>query len=160
MLRPGNPAPEFTAVDDQGATVKLSDFRGRPVVLFFYPKDNTPGCTAEACGFRDHHAELEAAGAVVLGISLDSVASHQRFRDRHGLPFRLLSDPDRTIAEAYGVLRSIKLLGPVFAWADRTTFVIDPEGRIQAVIRGIRPDRHPEEALRVLTGSPRSGSPA
>lgn len=152
MLQPGDPAPEFTAVDDQGNTVSLSDFRGRTVVLYFYPRDNTPGCTAEACRFRDRHGELQAAGAVVLGISHDTVASHQRFRNRHALPFRLLSDPDRRIARAYGVLRGIKLFGPVLAWADRVTFVIGPDGRIRAVIRGIRPDRHPDEALRVLSG--------
>src|SRR5690606_28350329 len=142
MLRPGAQAPDFTATDDQGNTVRLSDFRGRPVVLYFYPKDHTPGCTAEACRFRDQHQELEALGAVVLGVSPDSVASHQRFRDKHGLPVRLLSDPDKSLAEAYGVLKDKKMFGRAYKGIDRTTFVIDPEGRIQAVIRGIRAEDH------------------
>ena len=150
MLEPGDPAPDFTAVDDQGNTVKLSDFRGRPVVLYFYPKDHTPGCTAEACRFRDRHAELDALGAVVLGVSPDSVKSHQRFRDKHRLPFRLLSDPDRTLAKAYGVLQDKRLFGRTILGIERTTFVIDGEGRIRAVIRGIRADQHPDQALQVL----------
>lgn len=152
MLQPGDQAPDFTTVDDQDNTVSLSDFRGRPVVLYFYPKDHTPGCTAEACRFRDLHGELEAAGAVVLGVSPDSVQSHQRFRDKHKLPFRLLSDPEREMAQAYEVLKPKRMFGRTYMGIDRTTFLIDGEGRIKAVIRGIRADKHPDEALRLLVG--------
>ncbi|MFO7246755.1 MAG: peroxiredoxin [Thermaerobacter sp.] len=161
MLQPGDVAPDFTAVDDEGNTVTLSQFRGRPVVLYFYPKDNTPGCTAEACRFRDHHPQFEAAGAVVLGVSPDSVASHRRFRARHRLPFRLLADPQRKVAEAYGVV-SRNPVGRLLGLVDRTTFVIDPEGRIHTIIRGMLPDHHVDQALKSLTaqGSGSAGRPA
>lgn len=150
MLRPGDPAPDFTAVDERGRTVSLSDFRGRKVVLYFYPKDDTPGCTREACGFRDRFAELEAAGAVVLGVSPDDAASHARFKEKYGLPFSLLSDHDHRIADAYGVWKERRRFGRTSHGVERTTFVIDEDGRIRAVIRGVKPEQHPERALAAL----------
>ena len=152
MLGPGDPAPDFTAVDDEGRPVRLSDFGGRPVVLYFYPKDYTPGCTAEACHFRDRHADLEALGAVVLGVSPDPPQTHQGFRQRHRLPFRLLADPDRSLAAAYGVRRDLPVIGRFVPLVDRVTFVIGPDGRILGVLRGIPPNRHAEKALELLRG--------
>lgn len=148
MLKPGDVAPDFTALDDQGQQVRLSDFRGQPVVLYFYPKDNTPGCTREACEFRDRHDELVRLGAAVLGVSPDSVQSHEKFRQRHNLPFRLIADENRRIAEAYGVNK--KVLGKLASVVDRVTFVIDEEGKILEVIRGVKPEEHPRQALNVL----------
>ncbi|ADU52031.1 alkyl hydroperoxide reductase/ Thiol specific antioxidant/ Mal allergen [Thermaerobacter marianensis DSM 12885] len=150
MLTPGDPAPDFTAVDDAGRLVRLADFRGRPVVLYFYPKDHTPGCTAEACHFRDRYADLEALGAVVLGVSPDLPATHRRFRQWHRLPFRLISDPDRRLAAAYGVRRDLPVIGRFVPLLDRVTFVIGPDGRVLDVLRGIPASRHAEKALEVL----------
>ena len=150
MLRPGDEAPDFTAVDDRGEGVRLSDFRGRKVVLYFYPKDGTPGCTREACRFRDDHDLIQQAGAVVLGVSPDPVESHVKFREKHGLPFRLLSDPDHRIAEAYGVWKEKRMYGRTYWGIERTTFVLDEEGRILAVIRGVKPEEHPARALQAL----------
>ena len=162
MLNPGDLAPDFTAVDDAGRPVRLSQFRGRPVVLYFYPKDHTPGCTTEACHFRDRHAELEALGAVVLGVSPDPPQTHQHFRQRHHLPFRLIADPDRRVAATYGVRRDLPVIGRFVPLVDRVTFVIGPDGRVLGVIRGIPPGRHAEKALELLRGeleaSPQGGS--
>ncbi len=133
MPKVGEMAPDFEARTDSGETIRLSDFRGKRVVLYFYPKDNTPGCTAQACSFRDLHAEFEHRNAVVLGVSGDSVESHGRFKARHGLPFPLLSDPDHRIAESYGTWRKRGLLRFGFLPQVRSTFVIDEQGRIEAV---------------------------
>lgn len=152
-MQVGEQAPDFTARDDRGQDIRLSDFRGRRVVLYFYPKDHTPGCTREACRFRDLHAALEDAGAVVLGVSPDSVESHAKFRDKHGLPFRLISDPDHRIAEAYGVWKPKRMFGRLSLGVERATFVIDEEGRIAAIIRGVKPDEHPVRALEAVTRS-------
>lgn len=141
----GQPAPDFSLAAADGTTVRLSNLRGRPVVLFFYPKDETPGCTAEACAFRDRHAELEVAGAVVLGVSGDSAASHQAFGQRHGLPYRLLSDPDGAARRAYQVPATLGLL------PGRMTFVIDQEGVLRHAYNAqFRPQRHVDEALAAL----------
>lgn len=150
MLKVGDPAPDFTAVDHEGKSVQLSALRGKWVVLYFYPKDHTPGCTAEACGFRDRHEEIRKMGAVVLGVSPDSPGTHQRFRQKHNLPFALISDPDKTVAAAYGVLKEKRMFGRAYQGVDRTTFIIDPEGRIEAVISGIRAQDHPEAVLGAL----------
>ena len=150
MPEPGQEAPDFTAVDDRGQTVQLSDFRGRKVVLYFYPKDDTPGCTREACTFRDLHRRLEEAGAVVLGVSPDDAASHARFREKYGLPFRLLSDHDHRIADAYGVWKEKHQYGRSFWGIERTTFVIDAEGRIKRVFERVRPQGHSDEVLEAL----------
>lgn len=154
MVDAGDPAPDFQAVDDQGRTVSLTDFRGRPVVLYFYPKDDTPGCTREACAFRDLFGELQRAGAAVLGVSPDGTASHARFKEKHGLPFPLLSDPDHRIAEAYGVWKEKRMYGRTYYGVERTTFVIGPDGRVAAVIRGVKPVEHPARALAALEGRP------
>src|SRR5918997_1798940 len=125
----GDPAPDFELGSDAGERVKLSDFRGRPVVLFFYPKDDTPGCTAEACGFRDVYSEFEARGAVVLGVSPDDEASHVRFKEKYGLPFTLLADPDKEAAERYGVWGERKLYGKTSLGIKRSTTPRRANGR-------------------------------
>ena len=132
MLEIGSQAPEFTLPDHNGEPVSLSDFRGQTVVLYFYPKDSTPGCTRQARAFADVHEELRALGAVVLGVSRDSSASHLRFIQKNGLPFRLLSDPERTALEAYGVWQEKKLYGKVSMGIVRTTYLIDGAGIIRA----------------------------
>ena len=150
MLKVGDPAPDFTAVNDRGETVRLWDFRGRKVVLYFYPKDDTPGCTREACSFRDDYSRLQEAGAVVLGVSPDPVESHVKFREKYGLPFPLLSDPDHQVAEAYGVWKEKRMYGRTYWGIERTTFVLDEEGKVLAVIRGVKPEEHPQRALKAL----------
>ncbi len=149
-LEAGAAAPDFTLPDDSGALLTLSDFRGRPVVLYFYPKDNTPGCTAEACDFRDNLARAAGHGAVVLGISPDPVASHARFKARHALPFPLLSDSDHAVAEAYGAWGGKKMYGKTFLGLIRSTFLIDAEGRIARVWRRVRVKGHVDEVLETL----------
>ncbi|MDR7537759.1 MAG: thioredoxin-dependent thiol peroxidase [Armatimonadota bacterium] len=158
MLKVGDRAPAFTAQTDGGETVRLADFRGRKVVLYFYPKDDTPGCTREACSFRDHHDALQAAGAVVLGVSADSVASHRRFKEKYRLPFSLLSDPDRKIVTAYGVWKEKTIAGRLGFGIERTTFIIDEQGIITHIFPKVRVDGHTEEVLAAL-GAParRSG---
>ncbi|EKP94491.1 thioredoxin-dependent thiol peroxidase [Thermaerobacter subterraneus] len=150
MVKVGEQAPDFTAVNDRGETVRLSDFRGRKVVLYFYPKDDTPGCTREACSFRDDYGQLQEAGAVVLGVSPDPVESHVKFREKYGLPFPLLSDPDHQVAEAYGVWKEKRMYGRTYWGIERTTFVLDEEGKVLAVIRGVKPEEHPRRALKAL----------
>ena len=146
----GGDAPGFTAHTDRGETNGLEDLRGKKVVLYFYPKDDTPGCTAQACGFRDDHADFEAQGAVVLGVSPDGEASHARFRDKYGLPFTLLVDEDHAIAEAYGVWGEKKMYGRTFMGINRSHFVIDEEGKIIDVQIGVRPADSPSKALGAL----------
>jgi len=150
MPEVGDRAPEFTAMDDSGKLVSLSDFRGKKVVLYFYPKDDTPGCTREACYFRDSFSRLLERGAVVLGVSTDSVESHRRFKEKYNLPFPLLSDPDRKIVTAYGVWNRKSLAGRLGFGVERTTFVIDEEGVITHIFRKVKVDGHVDEVLAAL----------
>jgi thioredoxin-dependent peroxiredoxin len=152
MRKAGQQAPDFTIAADDGSMVSLKSLRGRPVVLYFYPKDNTPGCTVEACEFRDAWQRVESTGAVVLGVSPDSVASHAKFRARFRLPFRLLADEDHALADAYGVWGAKKLFGLSFFGVRRTTFVIDAQGKIQKVFEKVRAKGHVAEVLAVLHG--------
>jgi peroxiredoxin Q/BCP len=148
MLKEGDLAPDFELATYEGKTVKLSDLRGRHVVLYFYPKDDTSGCTKEACGFRDNSQALEERNALVLGVSPDGVASHEKFRDKYELNFPLLSDPDHAVAEAYGAWGKKKMYGREYEGVLRSTFVIDPEGRIEKVYAKVKPAEH---AVQVLT---------
>jgi peroxiredoxin Q/BCP len=146
----GDAAPEFTLPSDRGGDVALASLRGRPVVLYFYPKDDTSGCTTQACEFRDSWAEVQARGAVVLGVSPDSVASHQKFRDKFSLPFPLLADEDHAVAEAYGVWGEKSMYGRKYQGILRTTFLIDPAGRIARVFEKVKPKGHAAEVLDAL----------
>lgn len=152
MLSKGDIAPDFSLDSDRGDTVRLADLRGRRVVLFFYPKDDTSGCTKEACGFRDALPEFDARDAVVLGVSPDGVGSHEKFRDKYGLNFPLLADTDHAVAEAYGAWGKKKLYGREYEGVLRSTFVIDPEGRIERIYRKVKPAEHADEILAELEG--------
>jgi thioredoxin-dependent peroxiredoxin len=152
MLSPGDPAPDFTLAADDGSTVSLSGLRGSPVVVYFYPKDDTPGCTAQACSLRDGYGDFEAANAVVLGISPDGVASHRRFKDKYGLPFPLLADEDHHVAEAYGVWAEKTRGGRTYMGINRSAFVIDENGTLVDVVYGIKPDDTTPRALAALAG--------
>ena len=145
----GDQAPDLLGLDEQGNELRLSQFRGQRVVLYFYPKDNTPGCTAEACSFRDHEAELAAAGYAVVGVSADSAQSHVRFRERHGLPFHLVADTGRQLIEAFGAWGEKKMCGRTYMGILRTTFVIDEEGRIAHIFtpKQIKTKTHAEQVL-------------
>ncbi len=151
MLKVGQPAPDFSASDETGRTVRLADFKGKKVVLYFYPKDDTPGCTKEACSFRDGAAEWRKLGAVVLGVSIDSVASHQRFKAKYRLNFPLLSDADKRIVSAYGVWKQKSLYGRTFLGIERTTVLIDEQGRIAKVFPKVTVDGHFDEVIEALT---------
>ena len=144
MLQKGDPAPDFTLPSDEGGEVTLSSLRGRKVVLYFYPKDDTPGCTVQACDFRDLTPRLGDVDAVVLGVSPDSVKSHRKFREKYGLNFPLLADEDRKVADAYGVWKKKKLYGRTFLGIERSTFLIDEQGRIEEIWRKVRPKGHAE----------------
>jgi peroxiredoxin Q/BCP len=144
MISEGSAAPDFELTTDTGERVKLSDFRGKPVVLYFYPKDDTPGCTAQACGIRDVHDRFAERGAVVLGVSTDDAESHRTFRDKYALPFTLLADPDREAGTAYGVVRDDS------PYYERSTFVIDEDGKIARVMRRVDPQTHADEVLAAL----------
>ena len=150
MLQVGMPAPDFTLPDKEGNPVTLSSLRGRKVVLYFYPKDNTPGCTRQACAFAGRLSEFEHRGVTVVGVSKDSVASHQKFAEKYNLPFLLLSDPDRVAIEAYGVWQEKRMAGKVGMGVVRTTFVIDENGVIAAVMPKVKPDTNAEEVLALL----------
>ena len=150
MVEEGQPAPDFELASDSGERVQLSDLRGSHVVLFFYPRDDTPGCTAEACGFRDAYALFRERGAVVLGVSPDDEASHTRFKEKYALPFTLLADPENEVAEAYGVWREKTMYGKKRMGIHRSTFVIGPDGTIVRAMRGVRPEGHPEQVLAAL----------
>lgn len=152
MLEAGMKAPAFTLPDKEGNLVSLSDFAGKRVVLYFYPKDNTPGCTRQACAFAAAYEEFKTLDAVVIGISRDSAASHQKFADKHGLPFILLSDPELTAIQAYGVWQEKKLYGKVSMGVVRTTFIIDGHGVIEKVMPKVKPDTNAEEVLSYLRG--------
>ena len=152
-LRVGDRAPAFALQTTGGETVKLSDFRGKRVVLYFYPKDDTPGCTKEACGFRDAGQQLASRNTVVLGVSRDTPVSHQRFADKFRLPFPLLSDPDAAVCKAYGAYKQKSLYGRSFLGIERSTFIIDEEGRIAAVFPKVRVEGHVDEVLQALSGA-------
>ena len=147
MLKVGDVAPEFTLPDKNGKEHKLSDFRGKKVVLYFYPKDNTSGCTAEAVGFRDFYRQITDKNAVILGVSKDSVKSHYNFSEKYGLPFILLSDVDKTVIELYGVIKEKKMYGKVVNGVSRTTFLIDEHGVIEKIFSDVKAASHAEEVL-------------
>jgi peroxiredoxin Q/BCP len=138
VIEEGKPAPDFELPTDSGETIKLSALRGKPVVLYFYPKDDTPGCTTQACGIRDAYGEFERAGAVVLGISPDDERSHTKFKDKYGLPFTLLADSDHAVAEQYGVC------------VNRSTFVIGADGTLTRVMHDVKPATHADDVLAAL----------
>jgi thioredoxin-dependent peroxiredoxin len=150
VVTEGQPAPGFTLASDTGDEVSLESLRGKPVVLYFYPKDDTPGCTTQACGIRDAWGEFEKAGAVVLGVSPDSTTSHVKFRDKYDLPFTLLADEDHSTAEAYGVWVEKNMAGKTFMGVERSTFVIDADGNIAKVMRRVKPDTHADDVLAAL----------
>jgi peroxiredoxin Q/BCP len=150
MVQDGGRAPAFSLKDDQGRTVKLSGFKGKKVVLYFYPRDNTPGCTKEACSFRDVYDEILAKGAVIAGISTDSAESHRKFRERHDLPFYLLADEDHKTAEAYGVWAEKKLYGKTYFGIVRSTFIIDEKGVVLKAFPKVKPENHGREILELL----------
>ena len=150
MLEIGSQAPDFTLPDQNGEPISLSDFRGQTVVLYFYPRDSTPGCARQARAFAGVHEELQALGAVVLGVSRDSSPSHLRFAQKNDLPFLLLSDPERTALEAYGVWQEKKLYGKVSMGIVRTTYLIDGTGLIRAVMPKVKPDQNPADVLALL----------
>lgn len=149
-LKPGDPAPPFSAPSTGGRPVTLKEFEGRPVVLYFYPKDDTPGCTREACSFRDQHAALQARGAVVLGVSPDPLRSHEKFAAKFNLPFPLLSDENHEIASAYGVWGEKVFMGRKYQGVHRVTFLIGADGRIRAIWPQVKPDEHAAEVLAAL----------
>ena len=150
MPQPGRLAPDFTAQDDAGNIVRLADLRGKKVVLYFYPKDDTPGCTKEACAFRDGFSELRKRGAVVYGVSIDSVASHAKFKQKFQLNFPLLSDTDKKLVDAYGVWKQKSMYGRSFMGIERTTFLIDEQGKIAKVFPRVKVNEHYEEVLAAL----------
>lgn len=149
-LSPGTPAPDFVLPDETGTLRRLSDYRGRPVVLYFYPKDDTPGCTTEACEFRDDYSAYTDADVVILGVSPDSVASHSKFRQKYNLPFPLLSDEGHQVCELYGVWGKKKFMGREYEGVLRTTFLIDAQGRIARVFENVKPAGHSREVLEAL----------
>jgi peroxiredoxin Q/BCP len=150
MIETGDTAPDFTLSAQDGSTVTLSELRGRPVVLYFYPKADTPGCTTQACGVRDHRADYEAAGAVVLGVSPDAPKKTAAFDDKYTLGFPLLSDEDHAVSEAYGVWGEKSMYGRKYMGVMRATFVIDPEGRVAHVIPKVSPKTHDDQVLAAL----------
>ncbi|MEO6858816.1 MAG: thioredoxin-dependent thiol peroxidase [Solirubrobacteraceae bacterium] len=152
MLKPGDIAPDFELPDQEGNEVSLSGLTGRNVVLYFYPKADTPGCTTQACGVRDHQADYASADAVVLGVSPDQVKAVSKFDQKYGLGFPLLADSDHAVAEAYGVWVQKSMYGRKYMGNERTTFVIDPEGKIKDVFRKVKPAEHDALVLAALTG--------
>ena len=150
MIHAGQKAPPFSASTQDGTPLRLSNYSGRLVVLYFYPKDNTPGCTKEACGFRDSWKELQKTGAILLGVSPDSAASHETFAVKYHLPFPLLADPDKSICEAYGVWGEKKFMGRTYMGVHRTTFLIDPRQKIARVWKKVKPEIHAHEVIEAL----------
>ena len=153
MVTEGEPAPDFTLMSDAGEEVRLSDFRGKPVVLYFYPKDDTPGCTAQASGIRDAYGDFERAGAVVLGVSPDTVKRHVKFKDKYGLPFTLLADPEHEVAERYGVWAEKRYMGRMYWGVSRSTFLIAPDGTVAKVMHDVKPAEHADDVLAALASS-------
>lgn len=152
MLKPGDKAPAFALPADDGSTISLQDLEGKKVVLYFYPKDDTSGCTTEACGFRDSWREVQRLGAVVLGVSPDSVASHVKFKQKYSLPFPLLADERHEVAEAYGAWGEKSMYGRKYMGVLRSTFVIDEQGRIARVFEKVKPAGHAAEVVAALAG--------
>lgn len=150
MVGVGEQAPDFTLKSDTGEDVSLQSLRGKPVILYWYPRDDTPGCTKEACSFRDAYGEFERAGAVVLGVSTDDIKSHTKFKDKYKLPFTLLSDPDHRVAEQYGVWGEKKFMGKAFMGVHRVTFLIGEDGVIKQVWPTVKPEAHADEVLAAL----------
>jgi peroxiredoxin Q/BCP len=150
VVEEGQEAPDFELTSDAGERVRLSQFRGKPVVLYFYPRDDTPGCTAQACAIRDSYEDFEQRGAVVLGVSPDEESSHVKFKQKYGLPFTLLADPEHEVAEQYGVWGERKYMGKTYMGVERSTFLIDEDGRIAKVMRRVKPDTHAELVLEAL----------
>lgn len=146
-MKVGDKAPEILGIDANGNEVKLSDYSGRRIVLYFYPKDNTPGCTAQACSLRDNYETLRQAGYEVIGVSKDSMTSHQRFAEKHSLPFRLIADTDKTLNEAFGVWREKKMCGRTSMGTVRTTFIIDEQGYISEIIEKVNTKEHSKQIL-------------
>jgi peroxiredoxin Q/BCP len=149
-LKVGQKAPDFTVLNDAGEKVKLSDFKGKKVVLYFYPKDDTPGCTTEACAFRDGFAEIKKHGAVILGVSTDSVESHQKFKSKFDLNFPLLADTDKKIVEAYGTWKEKSMYGKKYMGIERTTFIIDPQGKISHIFPKVKVNEHYDQVVEAL----------
>lgn len=150
MVEEGKKAPDFILPDQNGKKVKLSDLKGKYVVLYFYPKDDTPGCTKEACNFRDSFPKFDKTDAVILGISPDSVASHKKFAEKYKLPFQLLADEDKKVVEKYGVWKEKSMYGKKYMGVERTTFIIDPEGKIKKIFPKVKVDNHHKEVLEAL----------
>ena len=150
MIAEGQEAPDFELTSDAGETVKLSELRGKPVVLYFYPKDDTPGCTTQACGIRDAYSEFERAGAIVLGVSPDNERSHVKFRQKYELPFTLLADTEHEVADRYGVWGEKKFMGKKYMGVNRSTFVIDEGGKVKKVFEKVMPATHADDVLAAL----------
>lgn len=150
MVEEGKPAPDFTLTSDTGQSVSLSQFRGSPVVLYFYPRDDTPGCTAQARGMRDIWGELQRKGAVVLGVSPDSPKRHVKFKEKYGLPFTLLSDESHEVAETYGTWVEKSMYGKTYMGIERSTFVIDADGNVAKVMRKVKPAEHADDVQAAL----------
>ena len=150
VIEQGQEAPDFELPDQDGRAVKLSDFRGQPVVVYFYPKASTPGCTTQACGVRDHRADYAKAGAIVLGISPDPVAKVKKFHEKEALNFALLADEDHAVADSYGVWVEKSMYGKTYFGNERTTFVVDPEGKVAEVLRKVKPAEHDGLVLKAL----------
>ena len=150
MLKVGDPAPDYSLPSTSGENVSLKDFRGKKVVLYFYPKDDTPGCTKEACSFRDNLARIRSKGAKVFGISADSVKSHQKFSEKYKLPFPLLSDEAKEVIKAYDVWKQKSFLGKKYMGIERTTFIIDEKGKIAHIFHKVKVDGHTDEVLEIL----------
>jgi peroxiredoxin Q/BCP len=150
VIEEGKPAPDFELTSDSGESVRLSDLRGKQVVLYFYPKDDTPGCTTQACGIRDAYTEFEAAGAVVLGVSPDGERSHLKFKSKYDLPFTLLADEGHAVAEEYGVWAEKKYMGRTYMGVDRSTFVIGADGNLKKAMYKVKPATHADEVLATL----------
>ena len=151
-IEAGQPAPAFTLTADDGSKVRLSDFKGQPVVLYFYPKDDTPGCTRQACAFRDQRAKFQKFGAVVLGVSADSIESHGEFREKYELNFPLLVDTEHKVAEKYGAWREKNMYGKKSMGIQRSTFVIDATGKVARVWKAVKVDGHDGQVLKALAG--------
>ena len=150
MVETGKPAPDFTLTDQHGKKVTLSKLKGSPVVLYFYPKDDTPGCTKEACAFRDAHADYEKAGAKVLGVSPDAAESHAKFAEKYELPFTLLADTETKVCESFGVWKEKSMYGKKYMGVERTTFVIDAEGIVRKIFPKVKVDGHSEQVLEAV----------
>jgi peroxiredoxin Q/BCP len=150
LVEEGKPAPDFELESDEGERIRLSDLRGRPVVLYFYPQDDTPGCTRQACGIRDVYADFRERGATVLGVSPDTADSHRRFKEKFGLPFTLLADPEHKVAETYGVWVERNRYGKRSEGIERSTVIVDADGNVSRFLRRVNPDEHADQVLGLL----------